>query len=508
MDKETNKNLNKKTTKDKNKIKVEINETKVIKVKNQSNTKSNESNKSNRSNKFNNNLSIINSSTQDKTEKSKQENNKNKKYKKNIGNKQDKQNKEIKEVIIKQEPEFFKVAKKYKKKYSTETQKTNSRKLLQKYKNIENIVIIGNGGSINPYIALYKSLSSKTKTQKSSKNSKKPLNVYTINTEDPALLKETYSKIKDQKNKSLIIAISNSGNTSTVFLNFLFFKEFKNKIIITSNKNSILSSLAKEYNSEIILINEKATGRYATFTDFILLPLYLSRKNLSEFLEGATSVNTNIKKQAFELANYLYKNENKGYTDLFLPIYSYKLSEFFFFISQLFHECLGKDGKGLTVYGGLGPETQHHTNQRVFGGRKNTQILMIFGKTEQDILLKKTDKLKLSKILTDSLINQKQNQNQNKSSLSKTREIKVNLNNYNDALFFEYIGTKENAIQKKIPTASIELNIDDYVIGQFTMFLYFLTYYSSLLREVNPFDQPNVDDSKKITLQKFFTGYK
>ena len=40
------------------------------------------------------------------------------------------------------------------------------------------------------------------------------------------------------------------------------------------------------------------------------------------------------------------------------------------------HESFGKDKLGQSYFGGQGPEMQHHTSQRFFGGRKNTEVVL------------------------------------------------------------------------------------------------------------------------------------
>jgi glucose-6-phosphate isomerase len=72
---------------------------------------------------------------------------------------------------------------------------------------------------------------------------------------------------------------------------------------------------------------------------------------------------------------------------------------------------------------------------------------------------------------------------------------------YSDALNAEYLGTKGDADEKEVPNATIHIGeIDANSVGEFTAFWHMVAFYSSILRDVNPFDQPAVERSKNITM--------
>jgi glucose-6-phosphate isomerase len=344
------------------------------------------------------------------------------------------------------------------------------------YQKIKNIIIVGYGGSNTSFLSYLKALYKKDK------------NIYILNTTDPDYLNET--KTKCPINNTILILISKSGTTAGVLQTYLFFKEYK-CICITENNNNPLSIIAKN-NSFKHIIHPPVGGRFSGRTscayfpsEIIGLPIEKIEKG---FIKAYKQFNPKAKTKdnhALNLAIELYLLEKKGYTEIFCPIYSNYLEGFQTLIMQLIHESSCKNEIGQTIYCCLAPESQHHTNQRFFGGRKNVCGLFITVKESKNKIKLKTDKL-LNNIKYEG----------------ETLKLFNNLP-LEDAFKYEYEGTYENAINKKIPVITIELSsINPETIGEFTGFLQYLAVYSSELRRVNPFDQPHVEDSKKITINK------
>ncbi len=70
-------------------------------------------------------------------------------------------------------------------------------------------------------------------------------------------------------------------------------------------------------------------------------------------------------------------------------------------------------------------------------------------------------------------------------------------------MHFELQGSLENARNKKIPAVLLELDkVNEYNLGYFLAFLHVFTVYLARAFEVNPFDQPEVEDSKKISFRE------
>jgi glucose-6-phosphate isomerase len=346
-------------------------------------------------------------------------------------------------------------------------------KPLEKY---ENIIIIGNGGSVNSSRAFYNAIDSKR-------------NFCFVMTMEPDFLNEVLTKYP--KENSIVVAISKSGSTIGVLESLMFFINNKYDISIITSFSGPLYEIAKKNNYHLIK-HPNIGGRYSARTSSTLIPAYLMGYDLDELNKGFEigyenySFDKNFNdNDAFKLACVLYNLELNGKTDVFMPIYSSKLSGFLVIIVQLMHESFGKEKKGMSFFGDLAPESQHHTNQRFFGGKDN--ICGVFVN-----VLNQDDK-ELKVIVPKELENIKLGNN----TLSSLSNIP-----YHKSLQFEFLGTYNDAINQKIPISCVSVDkIDFKTIGEFMAFWQYFAVYSSILREVNPYDQPQVETSKVISIK-------
>jgi glucose-6-phosphate isomerase len=133
----------------------------------------------------------------------------------------------------------------------------------------------------------------------------------------------------------------------------------------------------------------------------------------------------------------------------------------------------------------LSPETQHHTNQRFFGGRKNIAGLFIKTETQGD----RKSKIAVPKNLSDIKLRG--------GTIADISGIP-----YEKALEFEFMGTYFDAIDKKMPVIAVSVDkISAFTVGEFMAFWQYVAVYSSILRSVNPYDQPQVEASKEISFK-------
>ncbi|NIA04018.1 MAG: hypothetical protein GWP09_01575 [Nitrospiraceae bacterium] len=397
-----------------------------------------------------------------------------------------KKNAVIKEVPIPYEKDLKRIGLRMKKIIPT----------LRVFKKFKNYIIIGNGGSVNPFYALYSSI----KAINYKKYNKKK--VFVVNTEDSNRINEIRDLAKSED--SLVVVVSKSGETSTAISDYFAFKGYK-KLILTSDRGSTLGEIAKKNNDTVVNLPKEISGRFSGFTETSLVPLWLLDFDVFKIIRQA-NVSKRYKEQAREVADYYHNCELCGEYDLFVPIYSYRLSQFFTIISQLIHESFGKSGKGLTVYGGFAPETQHHTNQRFFGGRRNTSSLMI---VERKMYKKMNQR--------NTIVVPRAYYDESFSKLGKLN--RMNGKSFDDVMFYEFVGTRDAAIKDGKHVSSIEFDCtvnqrdrwDDcfyYDAVNLLMFFYYFSYYSALYRGVDPFNQPAVESSKKITLSLLFDSNK
>jgi glucose-6-phosphate isomerase len=346
--------------------------------------------------------------------------------------------------------------------------------IAEKNKDFKNLILVGYGGSNTSFLSYLKSLY---------RGDKK---VYIINTIDPDYLEDI--RLKCSIEETLIILVSKSGTTAGVLQTYFYFQDYK-CIVITEDKENPLSTIAKKRGYAHI-IHPPVGGRFSGRTSCAYFPALLLDINVDEIEKGFQSsyyfydfrkrIDSN---EILSLAVDLFLLEKRGYTEIFCPIYSNYLEGFQTLIMQLIHESSCKDEKGQTIYTALAPESQHHTNQRFFGGRKNVCGLFITVKDHSDKRI----------IISEDL----------KKIIYKGEEISfIDQLELTKALEYEFIGTYQNALDKNIPCAVMEISkITPYTIGYLLGTLHYLAVYSSMLRQVDPFNQPHVEDSKNITIE-------
>ncbi len=228
-------------------------------------------------------------------------------------------------------------------------------------------------------------------------------------------------------------------------------------------------------------------GRYTGLTEVGLLPAAICGLDVRNIFEGAKKVYHSYKNSndAWRAASVLWQLEQEDYADVFMPFYSHYLFLLSNLIVQLCHESFGKNGKGQTYFAHEAPESQHHTNQRFFGGQKNIcgffTTLENFQHPTQNIFPPLVHSIQMKGHSIFDL---------NKIPLEKSMQ-------------FEAQGTMEDAKINSIPVVHMQVSACiPSEIGAVTAFWQLYAIYASLLRQVDPFDQPQVENSKNISFNK------
>ena len=340
------------------------------------------------------------------------------------------------------------------------------------YSNIKNFIIVGRGGAVTSYKAIFGALGEHKTTK----------NTYILDTNDPMYV--NYLKRRCSKDETLVIVISKSGMTTDVIEDFIALQEYQ-KLIITGLGESPLKRM-QEVHDLSYAEHPNIGGRFSAITASTLLPAALLFIDSQAIAHGMRAMYTQCdpsraigENPALELAATLYLLEQDGYTDIFTPLYGHQFKGFDELITQLMHETVCKEGKGMNLQASPAPESQHHTNQRIFGGRNNLVIIPHASQsTNEDVKISvpyeyqdiKIHDAKLSMLEGESL---------------------------HHALLYEYNGVCEEALAKHIPLCTITLDaITPHSVGELIAFWQYVAIYSALLRGVNPYDQPEVEASK------------
>lgn len=348
----------------------------------------------------------------------------------------------------------------------------------KKYESKKNIIIEGNGGSISTIRALSSCFSPDTGK-----------NVFILDTDDPDYIAELKGKCKVED--TLFIVINRSGNSIQTITGYLLMQEYETLFITTEGSTLFQIGEAMNVPTCVTSAENQPISRFSGISEFHLIPAAIIGADIESITKGAQEMYAKCSPQypissnpALQCALHLDKLEKLGYTEIFLSIYSKKLSGFTELITQLLHESVCKYGKGQTVYGSDAPENQHHTLQRFNSGRKNSVGLFITVENFQnDFKIKVPEEIKDIKCRNIDMATFER--------LSAT-----------DVIHTEFEGTWKDTTEEKIPAINLQLKeVSPAAAGMLVAFFQYVTYYSSILREVNPFDQPGVERSKEYIFQ-------
>ena len=355
---------------------------------------------------------------------------------------------------------------------------------LDKYKQ-KHIVVIGIGGSSLGTKAVNTFLSYKNKTDRV---------LHFLETTDTLTLKASLSKI--DLDDSLFIVISKSGGTIetiSVFKYILSLKPLNDKdFIFVTDIDSPLYKLGYEKGIETFYIAKNVGGRFSVLSSVGLIPLYLMGYDVQKLLDGAKKIRfeffdkeSDIKKSLLKKASF-YAEHMLHYNINALFSYSELFRDFNAWYVQLWAESLGKKqlnsalSVGLTPVGLIGPTDQHSFLQLKVEGPKDKTVTFLKIKNFNDD----------TKIPNTSL------------------EFLENLDIVNEVEFSTLINMQadsiiENLKERNVPLDIIEIDeANIYNIGQLFYYYELLTSLTGKLLNVNTYDQPGVEEGKKILRQK------
>ncbi len=333
------------------------------------------------------------------------------------------------------------------------------------------IVVIGNGGSIRNVWALYMALFERGFSKK----------LHLLDgTDMSGLLGELLrpdGKLRPEN--TLLVPVSKSGNTENVIQETaLLVARGYPALAITGPGPSKLASMVASARLDAFPHPDDVGGRFTAGQNNALLPLAmlsgdtaLAREVDAAFADAHGKLQPDVpprENMAKRLALGLWRAERAGYAEVFLPIYARALSGVGALIVQLVHESYCKAGCGQTILCAQAPESQHHTNQRYFGGRENMLgvSLCVEGFQGEERLVE---------------------------GVSCTKFLRM-----------EHAGVVQEAERRGTP--HLVLTLDSLAVADVCRLIalwQWAAVYGGLLRGVNPFDQPAVEGSKRATIEMF-----
>ena len=350
------------------------------------------------------------------------------------------------------------------------------------YSAFKNVLIIGHGGSVSSSIGILGTLNHPPGKADAKR-------VEFLSTVDPEYIAWLHAELP--KHETLVIAVSKSGENITQLEAVMHFLDYR--LFFITGKGSTLDQMGKKAGA-VCMDHPPVGGRFTAFTNVAMLPAAICGVDVRGLWAGAQQAYAQYEKPSctsMRAAQAMYALEQQGVVDVFMPFYSHAIFSFSDLVVQLCHESFGKNGFGQTYFTAEAPESQHHTNQRFFGGRKN--IAGFFVHVEHF----RTDEPTVVPTSMHSIhVRDGSLHDLNKLPLSSSMEC-------------EYLGTWRDAKAHGIPCISLNiLSLNPEHIGEFIAFWHMYVVFSSVLRGVDPFDQPQVESSKLIswTERKAYRG--
>jgi glucose-6-phosphate isomerase len=337
----------------------------------------------------------------------------------------------------------------------------------------DHIVVLGIGGSALGTICLEQSLTHLFK--------KTTPRLYVSDNIDPTLTKELEDTI--ELKKTLFIVATKSGTTPETMGQYLYFRKkiesarlpvHKHFVFVTNPTTGTLREIANEESIQTFDVPENISSRFAVLTAIGLLPAALIGINIEKLIEGAKLGRKNFLSKspkqnlAFQLANIQHNLARKGKSINVLMPYAQKLIRFADWYRQLLAESTGKEGKGLTPITALGATDQHSQLQLYNDGPNDKLIIFI----EVDDL---GPQIRIPNPLHKNLT-------------------------FNQLIKIEKKATEQSLTKNGCPNLTITIpKITPETLGELIFMLEGSIAFLGEFFNINAFDQPGVELSKKLT---------
>ena len=362
----------------------------------------------------------------------------------------------------------------------------------------DNLLLIGIGGSALGPLAIHNALHSPFYNQIVQHDKRHP-RMYFLDNVDPdetACLLE----LLDLK-KTVVVVITKSGTTAETMASFLVLREairksggtinHKQIIAITDPETGLLRKIAREEGYRTLDIPPGVGGRFSVLTPVGLLSAAVSGINIDDILKGAANMdqrcsNPNVWENPAYMKGtleYLF-HMRQGRNISVMMAYSEALGSIIEWYVQLWAESLGKkyglDGRvvytGQTPVKAIGATDQHSQLQ-----------LYIEGPHDKTITFLKVDKF------------------ENEINIPEDFKEMEGINYLSGHTLNELINAEQRATEVAIakagrPNCRIDIpSITPFTIGQLFYLFEVQTAFTGGLYKINPFDQPGVEEGKRLT---------
>lgn len=352
------------------------------------------------------------------------------------------------------------------------------------FASFEKIVIFGTGGSSLGGKSLVE-LNASFRPQEGSPD------LHFVDNVDPHTLQSLFESLPPQKTGFLVI--SKSGATAETMAQFLAALAFMKThvkpqelsahfLVITEPNEAPLRRLSQHYHLKTLDHPTDVGGRFSVFTCVGLLPALLGGIRPEEVLAGALETWQTFQKQQEKSPSALGASaavayEEQGARTMVLMPYCDRLATMSAWHRQLWAESLGKEGKGTLPAPALGTVDQHSQLQLFLEGPKDKFFTLItVGHKGSSLGFDKED------LAWDARLGYLE---------GRTLE---------DLMVAEQRATAQTLINHGCPVRLITVPaLTERSLGALMMHFVLETILAAELLRVNAFDQPAVEESKRLT---------
>lgn len=299
--------------------------------------------------------------------------------------------------------------------------------------------------------------------------------------------------------RTLLYVVTKSGTTMETLAQFAFIYEWLEKhlgteqarnrlVFCTDPEKGALRQLANEWNIPTFDIPPNLGGRFSALGPVGLFPALVAGIDTKAMMKGAAEYRAQLLGRiqngevppVADLAVRLVRHhqDNRRNVTVLMP-YSQKLKPFSAWFTQLWAESLGKVNKGMTPLPATGATDQHSILQLLRDGPQDKVVgfIEVAGFNHMIDLKWKGPRIDAMESVTG-----------------------ITLNQLMDA---EFNATRQVLTNNQRPNFTLTLpRLNAHTLGQMFFFFEVLTAFAGYYLEIDPFDQPGVEEGKKLTQER------
>jgi len=257
-----------------------------------------------------------------------------------------------------------------------------------------------------------------------------------------------------------------------------------NFLVIAGPDNNPLKKIITKLGLEFFQHPENIGGRFSALSIVGMYPAILMGLDYELMKKSAQNVKNNFFTESEEknIAPFMgavstfFLASKRNINNVVIMPYDLRLEKFSRWLSQLYAESLGKGSKGINPILALGPKDQHSQLQLYLDGPDDKYYTFLFQNPKSQ-----GDQVNHKNLIVDEI-----------NYLSKKR--------IGDLIFAQQESVLKCLINKKRPIRVIRFNnLNEKVMSELFMHFMIETMVIGNLMGLNPFDQPAVEEVKRLT---------